>query len=303
MAATAVKIELKDTRRQVSRGLKTKAKNLPRLHDKKVVDLFPQKVAPIPEPLNLVEDESSQEGLVIKYRLKARKLARSILRKWHARLDLQEVDSIVDLSLCEAVIRYNPAKGASFMTFLFYHLRGNLIRAVSVAASLNTIPIADYEGKGTASATTEERPVNYRTANAIEIAEALSSQDFMLPDEMLLKKELLNMSSDACSRLDPLEKEIIERIYMQEQQLMDIAHTLGYSRCHISRVKKKALEALHADLTTSLGVEAQKRIEFEDEDDCLQLRRFERRKIHRRRPRSKSSARAREERLTMVAAC
>lgn len=57
--------------------------------------------------------------LVVGYRLKARKLARSILRRWHARLDVGEVDSIVDLSLCEAVQRFSPEKGASFMTFMF----------------------------------------------------------------------------------------------------------------------------------------------------------------------------------------
>src|SRR5690348_15064745 len=83
-----------------------------------------------PEAQAQESDDCSKEELVLRYRMKARKLARSILRKWHSRLDLQEVDSIVDLSLCEAVARYNPAKGASFMTFLFYHLRGNLIRAV-----------------------------------------------------------------------------------------------------------------------------------------------------------------------------
>src|SRR5262249_41213272 len=161
--------------------------------------------------------------------------------------------------------------------------------------------MSEYESTSkTPSSIGEERAAPYRTANAIEIAEALSSQDFMLPDEMLLKKELLNMSSEACSRLDPLEKEIIERIYMQEQQLMDIAHTLGYSRCHISRVKKKALEALHADLTNNLGQEEAAKLEVEEEMEghyVSPLRKLERRKIHRRRPRSKSSARAREERV------
>jgi len=55
------------------------------------------------------------------------------------------VDSIVDLSLCEAVKRFDPLKGASFMTFLFYHLKGNLVRAVAAAATSTAIPNAIAE--------------------------------------------------------------------------------------------------------------------------------------------------------------
>src|SRR5690349_3051107 len=83
------------------------------------------------EPQIRTLSDLEREDLITSSRLKARKLGRSILRKWNARLDLQEVDSIVDLSLCEAAARFDPSVGASFLTFLFYHLRGNLIRAIS----------------------------------------------------------------------------------------------------------------------------------------------------------------------------
>src|SRR3990167_8004194 len=88
---------------------------------------------------------SAKEKLILEYRANARKLSRSMLRRWHARLDLEEVDSLVVLSLCEAAARYGPNKGASFMTFLYYHLRGCLVRAVDAAANANVVPAADYE--------------------------------------------------------------------------------------------------------------------------------------------------------------
>lgn len=230
-----------------------------------------------------------QEEIVLEYRMKARKLARSILRKWHARLDLQEVDSVVDLSLCEAVRRYNPAKGASFMTFLFYHMRGNLIRAVSAAANAHAVPFAEAESNS--SEKTEQSAG--RSVNAIEIAEALCSHDYIMPDEILLKKEMVNMSQGACEKLDSLEKEVIYRIYIQEQQLMDIASSLGYSRCHISRVKKKALETLYSDMSLAMHKGDEESIgprpDFDDENVSA-----ERRKIHRRRPRSRKTNRASE---------
>lgn len=230
--------------------------------------------------------EDDRQQLVVEFRLKARKLGRSILRKWHARMDLEEVDSIVDLSLCEAVKRFDPSKGATFMTFLYYHLKGNLIRAVSAAANANVIPGAEGEGE------------EVRCVNAIDVAEALCNSERLLPDEVLFKKQLVRLSKDACSRLDPLEKEVIERIYLGGQQLMDIAHSLGYSRCHISRVKKKALETLNQDMTLSLqheGDEAR-----QEAQGGVEYKAPERRPVHRRRPRSKKALEANREQVSRV---
>lgn len=256
---------------------------------RKPVEFFPEAHADSEE-----SSDDSKGDLVLRYRMKARKLARSILRKWHSRLDLQEVDSIVDLSLCEAVARYNPEKGASFMTFLFYHLRGNLIRAVSYAASANALPIGD--DATTAGSVKSDARANalYRGASASEIAEALCGQDRTLPDEQLFMKQLVSLSQSACSKLDALEQEVIDRIYLQEQQLMDIANTLGYSRCHISRVKRKALEALYNELSSNMGEEAGKRPFFsEEEEESAPRRKADRRRVYRRRPRSKASSMSR----------
>ncbi len=233
-----------------------------------------------------------QEALIVKYRLKARKLGRSILRRWHARMDLDEVDSIVDLSLCEAVKRFDPAKGASFMTFLFYHLKGNLVRAVATAASSNTIPVFNAdENEAQHGEPSHLFGHQFRAMNSAEVAEAVVSQDAPLPDEMLWRKELHGKSSIACEKLDPLEREIIKRIFLQEQQIMDIAATLGYSRCHISRVKKKALETLYNELSGSMNdIDLGKKPSFDDvEEDVVKLKLVGRRVVHRRRPRSKAA--------------
>jgi RNA polymerase sigma factor (sigma-70 family) len=243
-----------------------------------------------------------QEALIVKYRLKARKLGRSILRRWHARMDLDEVDSIVDLSLCEAVKRFDPAKGASFMTFLFYHLKGNLVRAVTTAAAANSIPVFNADENEVQVGEPDHLfGHQFRAMNSAEVAEAVASQDAPLPDEMLWRKELHGKSTVACEKLDPLEREIIKRIFIQEQQIMDIAATLGYSRCHISRVKKKALETLYNELSGSMSdTDLGKKPSFdEDGDEEVKLKIVGRRVVHRRRPRSKVS---RNERLVIAKA-
>jgi RNA polymerase sigma factor (sigma-70 family) len=206
-------------------------------------------------------------------------------------MDLEEVDSIVDLSLCEAVKRFDTEKGASFMTFLFYHLKGNLIRAVSTAATATNIPIYNVDEIEAQLAEAEHfLGHQFRAMNSEEVADAVNGQETPLPDEVLWRKELHGRSSAACDKLDPLEREVIKRIFIQEQQILDIAATLGYSRCHISRVKKKALETLQTELSQSMNQDdLGKRVVIADEEELPALRLVERRPVHRRRPRSKAN--------------
>lgn len=187
---------------------------------------------------NLTIDE-----LVLNHRENARKLARSILRKWRVRMNAEEIDSIVDLTLCEAAQRYCPDKGASFMTFLFYHLRGQLVRAVTTAAQANSIFLACAQSAGIDTSDwyrMEDGPSWDFVPDYLE-PEHLENET---PEQSILKKELIGRCSKACDKLDTLEREIILRSFHKEEALVDIAKDLGYSRCHISRVKKSAIERL-----------------------------------------------------------
>jgi|GEM_PF-875089 len=236
-----------------------------------------------------------RENLVLKYRLKARKISRSMLRRWQSRMDLQEVDSVVDLSLCEAVRRFNPNMGAGFMTFMFYHLRGNMIRAVTQAATLNSVPVGDLQGGEDRENGGDDFYHNSAlSAHANEIAEALCGEDLPSPEDVLFSKEMNSIGISACERLDPLEREVIERIYLKEQQLMDIASSLGYSRCHISRVKRKALDTLQSDLNDYLeapeaGTTAE--LEAEKESHLAAMASEDTKTHYRRRPRTEKGAR------------
>jgi hypothetical protein len=174
------------------------------------------------------------------------------------------------------------------MTFLFYHLKGNLVRSVASAAATSSLPVRLAEfGEAFSDAFDAETPIAHGM-NAVEIAEAVTSQDSPLPDEALWKKQLNDCSSLACAKLDELEREIIKRIFVHEQQIIDIAAALGYSRCHISRVKKKALDTLHDELRVVMNQDdyaplAEEAVESERE---LRSRIANRKEIHRRRPRS-----------------
>ena len=204
-----------------------------------------------------LSDDHVQE-MILEHRASARKLSRSMLRRWRARIDLQELDSIVDLALCEAALRYNPDKGASFMTFLFYHLHGYLVRAVATLSNSQTVPANPYEIAELSADTSRliQRDGVYRTGNSNDVANALCNQEYLMPDELLYRKEMAQLSFQACGKLDNLEQQIIYRIFVDEESLVDIAADLGYSRCHISRVKKKALKALQGELAGQMTCRA-----------------------------------------------
>jgi RNA polymerase sigma factor (sigma-70 family) len=183
------------------------------------------------------------QQLIIDHRDNGRKLARSMLRKWHVRMPAEEIDSIVDLTLCEAASRFSKKFGASFMTFLFYHLRGQLVRAVSAAANSNNFLV-------TFAQNSEMDTGDWGCSQQDFIRSQLSDDlDFVPrevenPESSLLAKETKEICEQACKHLDELELLVIQRSYEKEESLVDIAKSLGYSRCHISRVKKRALDKL-----------------------------------------------------------
>ena len=226
--------------------------------------------------------QPSFDELVLTHRDNGRKLARSMLRRWHVNMPLEEVDSIVDLTLCEAAKRYDVTKGASFITFLFYHLRGHLVRAIASATSDSQLVLAIAQSAGvdvsewaTANEDTAVHVVPEYSLDRPEIAES--------PEVLLMRREKSVLCHQAIVKLDELEKEIIDRSYGQDEPLVDIAKLLGYSRCHISRVKKRALDRIRefiGDVSVDYLAEIARE---ENEDDSIASLKGEPRRNRRRR--------------------
>jgi len=183
------------------------------------------------------------ERLILEHRESGRKLARSFLRKWHVCIPLDEINSVVDLSLCQAAGRYESDRGATFMTFLFPHLRGNLVRVIKRMMEPSFLLLSpSSEGW---SDPTEYRFSRNQDPYSIDPERmSIGKCEDDIPEDILLRKEQVGLCRKAWGQLDPLEREILLRLYSDEHALIDIAETLGYSRCHISRVKKRALSKL-----------------------------------------------------------
>lgn len=214
------------------------------------------------------------ETTVLEHRENGRKLSRSILRRWRVHMPLDEVDSIVDLALCEAAQRFSPKKGASFMTFFFYHLRGHLVRAVARATQINNFQSTiegDLENDSDLS--------NYSQYIHLVDQELYSQKEQETPEELVLRREKIGVCRDALDSLDCLEKVVLERSYADDEALVDIASTLGYSRCHISRVKKSAMIKLKGNLLSTAHFVGSETKILEEEEVVSKSERPIRRKI------------------------
>ncbi len=181
--------------------------------------------------------------LILDHRDNGRKLARSFLRRWRVRMNLEEVDSIVDLALCEAAERFDEKKGAAFMTFFFYHLRGHMVRAVERATNSSNMMV-NFSQTSDIDVTEWAQQGNSSSGSTLPVAVTHFEEANANPEKLILRKENIEQCRVVCEELDTLEQEVLGRSFSKEEALVDIAKSLGYSRCHISRVKKRALEQL-----------------------------------------------------------
>ena len=202
-----------------------------------------QAIRVIPGGLDSHETKDGFSDLVIEHRERARKLAKTLLRRWNVYLPRDEFESVVDYSLCQAARRFRPAKGASFMTFLFYHLRGNLLKYVREATK-NSSMYCSIEDKFKNEIGESARLLVDGSRALFDEEQSILGGIVPSPEERYLSRERSQAFLNCCSGLTELEEDVIYRIYYKEEQIIAIAATLGYSRAHISRVKRSALKKL-----------------------------------------------------------
>ena len=173
------------------------------------------------------------EKLVMEHFDNADKIARKLLRSWQVQLSNDEVKSVVGLAISEAASRFDQSKNVAFTTFLFYYLRGMLIKEISKLAKHNREYIR-------LDASEQDAP-----SKAVLEAEIYPDNN---PEQVLYRNQLEVFFKEVCNSLDDLEKEIVFRHLIEDQQLNVVAGELGYSRFYTSRVKKRAVAKLQEAL-------------------------------------------------------
>jgi len=168
-----------------------------------------------------------------------KRLAWSFLNRWRVRIEEDEVLSITGAALCEAAHRFKKELGVNFKTFLFYYLRGMLLKEITKRVQEQKFRAPLIMNLHEANDDVKGISLENLYASNVELTAELRT-----PEELLSEKERVKICREATSGLDELEKTVLERYFADDESVVDIAKSLGYCRCHISRVKSKALETL-----------------------------------------------------------
>lgn len=172
--------------------------------------------------------------LIVAHLSHGERLAKSFLRKWRMSMPGGYISSVVGLALTEAANRFDPNRGVNFKTFFFYHLKGTLVK--EVRRMIDSDKMVQYNN--------EDGAIPEYITNEVELEWPVESIDRHTPEHLVQRRQLTRLCFRACSQLDELEQDILVRHFVLEQSMTDVAKELGYSRCHISRVKSFALTKL-----------------------------------------------------------
>lgn len=193
---------------------------------------------------NVAEEKilRKRSRLVLKYRITAQKMAKNLLKKWRAHLPEEDLKSLVDLSLCEAAARFSVEFGTQFPTYLFYFIRGNLIKTIADAQKGQLQVYLGEDNQDQEEATGLLFPVP-----GTALCEYIENR---AQETWLLKKEKIKLCKKAKEHLTDIERQVLERVYFHEMSIPQVASHLGRSSSNISRLKKRALSRLHRRMSS-----------------------------------------------------
>jgi RNA polymerase sigma factor (sigma-70 family) len=183
-------------------------------------------------------DKSEIDKLVLEHFDKAMAMSYKMLRSWRVQLRLDELKSIVGLALTEAAQRFDPSKQAAFSTFLFYYLRGMLLREISRSVKNSKESFKLGIAPNALENNSSDSGIVESYAN-----EAVAEKDNN-PENILYRTQVEMFFKDICSQLSEVEKDVVFLNLMEDKALKDVAAELNFTRSYVSRVKRHAIEKL-----------------------------------------------------------
>jgi len=192
--------------------------------------------------------DDGAKSLIVQHMEIGRRLAWKLLFSWQARLPEDDVQSIVGIALCEAAKNYDGRPGTQFQTFFYYHLRGRLLREITEIVEQKKFHVERSESY-LFDASLAESETDYSNADAISL-------DHNNPEQIAVDKEEKLAFDSAFDSLDWLEREVINRHYFHGESLIELAEVLNYCRCHLSRVKARAISKLKKSIQNSYHSDA-----------------------------------------------
>jgi RNA polymerase sigma-B factor len=208
-----------------------------------------------------------RERFVAEYWYLCRRAARRFMRRGLDRADLEQVGAI---GLIKAIDRYDPSQRAPFEAYAWLLIVGELMHYVRDSERLLRAPrgVRDLERRW---AVTERdlwtllgrQPMENEIARVVGVTEdqvreirAYRATNRVLSFELLQDAERRVSAygiDDVLDRmtvekilagLSPLERQIVRSIHLDGVSVVELAARLGYSRRHVTRLHRSAIERL-----------------------------------------------------------
>lgn len=181
--------------------------------------------------------------MIIEHRECGRKLASRLLREWRIQLGKDELDGAADLAVCEAAERFDSSRGTRFSTFLYYYIRGNLLRMIErTVAEKRAVQAVQY--LVSASRNEQFDLADAPDINPIVDPDACLTPQPVSPEESYLQQERVGVVTQACEQLTGVEREVIMRRFMKGESPSEIASALGYTRREVMFFERSAFNVL-----------------------------------------------------------
>lgn len=150
-------------------------------------------------------------------------------------LKFQNLENIMDIvqegtvGLIEAVENYDHQKGVAFSLFGIHRIRGRMLSFLEKEKT-SDVPCMELERENQPSMK------NLLVDTSLPLVEALENEI------------LNNKLKQALQRLPYREKDVLERIFFQSQDVKEVADILKLSTSHIYRLQKKGIKRIRGML-------------------------------------------------------
>lgn len=118
-------------------------------------------------------------------------------------------------------------------------------------ASMLGISIEDLEAQRAASVTSSLLHLDQEDPEKVSLGERIAEQsEDRLPGDMLDKREMIGTMRVAVEKLPELQRQVIERYYLQGEMLQTIAESMGVTEARVSQIRAEAVNAMRTYFTT-----------------------------------------------------
>jgi RNA polymerase sigma factor for flagellar operon FliA len=227
-------------------------------------------------------DLSDRRALTEQYMPFVRSIAAKVKKGVAKEIEFDDLVEYGLIGLLEAAERFDPERGANFMTFAYYRIRGAIYDGLRGMGwmSRSEYAKARFEEKANeylnevaqaeeAGVAPPENPFDTAVqdlANAvqglaavyittIDGTEGLQIEDTQnpIPEEALGMEQARVLIRETIKKLSEQEQQLLQMYYYQEKSLQEVGETLGLSKSWTSRLHARVIDKMQRILGDALG--------------------------------------------------